>query len=240
MCQALGDLDQAARHHELCRGLASERALPELEQQALQHAAECYGRMAEQAEAAGRQEEALEQLGRCLAAAEAGGDGARAGQVQQLIGLLLQRSGAWAEALGHHQQAAQTLAPLADHGVEAGRALCSAAECQQQLGQLEAAAGALESFLWLSRSKDPEAAAGACCSLGAIYYQQRKWGPAVASFERFYELARGIGSGRMVDVARVNLGLARGAVRVARFMELVEGDLPALVQWKSCQHAPVW
>ncbi len=238
MCQALGDLAQAAQQHEQCRALAAERGLREQEQLALQHAAECYARLAEQAEAGGRREEALGQYGRCLAASEAGQDGARAGQVHLQIGRLLQRGGAWAEALAHHQRAAALLAPLGED-VAAGRALCCAAECQQQLGQLQEATEALESFLRLSRSKDPEAAAAACCSLGAIYYQQHKWEPAVASFERFYELARGLGHRRMVDVARVNLGLARGAVRMARFMELVNADLPALIQWKNSA-APVW
>lgn len=238
MCQAMGDLQQAAQHHELCRAVAAERGLPEQEQQALGHIAECYLQLAEADEAAGRQEEALQQYQSCLKAAGASGDKSCIGLVHHLIGKLLQDSEQHQEALQHHQQAAELLTELGDD-LAAGRTLCAAAECQQQLGKLAEAAEALEAFLKISRSRDPEAEAAACCSLGVIYYQQQKWEPAVASFERFYQLAQGLSNRKMVDVARVNLGMARGAVRMGRFIELVQTDLPALIQWKNCR-APVW
>ena len=64
-----------------------------------------------------------------------------------------------------------------------------------------------------AESGDPVSQARACCSLGKIYSAAGKFDRAVTYFERFFEVARSLNDRRMLDVARVNLGVARGSAR---------------------------
>ena len=54
--------------------------------------------------------------------------------------------------------------------------------------------------------------------------------------EKFFELSRSLGDRRLLDIARSNLGIARGAARAGRFIELVGSSTaaaPALLLWKN-------
>jgi tetratricopeptide (TPR) repeat protein len=66
------------------------------------------------------------------------------------------------------------------------------------------------------RCRGPEQSgpALASCNLGILYYNEGQYERAVAFFERFFEVARTLPDRRAVDAARVNLGVARGAVRM--------------------------
>ncbi len=46
----------------------------------------------------------------------------------------------------------------------------------------------LESFLELSKSGDTTSQAQACCSLGIIHFEQKKFDRAVSYFEKFFEV----------------------------------------------------
>lgn len=120
----------------------------------------------------------------------------------------------------------------------ARRALAAANEA---LGDVDAAIENLEAFLAVAKTGDPTAHARACCSLGKIYLAQGKHDNAVVYFERFFEVARGLNDRRMLDVARVNLGVARGGVRGAAMLKAVTGagaegtnaSMQSLLQWKN-------
>lgn len=56
---------------------------------------------------------------------------------------------------------------------------------------------------------------------------------AVMYFEKFFEVARGIGDMRVLDMARLNLGVARGGAWQAEYMTAVDGDLEKLLNWKN-------
>ena len=47
------------------------------------------------------------------------------------------------------------------------------------------------------------------------------------------QVAKTLQDRRMLDVARVNLGIARGCVRTGRYMDVVANDLTSLLQWKN-------
>lgn len=66
-----------------------------------------------------------------------------------------------------------------------------------------------------------------------MLYEQGDLDAAVTYFEKFFETARTLNDRRMLDVARVNLGVARGALRMGAWMHVVHGDLPKLIAWKS-------
>jgi hypothetical protein len=52
-------------------------------------------------------------------------------------------------------------------------------------------------------------------------------------FEKFFEVARSIGNMQVLDVARFNLGIARGTAWQADFLATVDGDLTKLLNWKN-------
>ena len=85
----------------------------------------------------------------------------------------------------------------------------------------------------VARGGDQHGPALASCSLGILYYQKGNLEQAVAYFERFFEIARTLGDRKMLDVARVNLGAARGALRMEAYMGVVAADLPKLILWKN-------
>lgn len=56
---------------------------------------------------------------------------------------------------------------------------------------------------------------------------------AVSYFEKFFEVARSLGDARMLDAARVNLGVARAAAWREAYLGVVGGDVDALLHWKN-------
>ena len=52
-------------------------------------------------------------------------------------------------------------------------------------------------------------------------------------FEKFFETARTLNDRKMLDTARVNLGVARGALRMGAWMGVVANNLPKLIAWKG-------
>ena len=56
---------------------------------------------------------------------------------------------------------------------------------------------------------------------------------AVTYFEKFFEAARCAGDGAMLDVARVNLGVARAAAWREAYLGVVSADVDALLHWKN-------
>ena len=56
---------------------------------------------------------------------------------------------------------------------------------------------------------------------------------AVMYFEKFFEVARSMGDSHVLDVARFNLGVARGTAWQADYLKIVDGDVPTLLNWKN-------
>lgn len=75
----------------------------------------------------------------------------------------------------------------------------------------------------------------AACSLGNMCFEAEDMEQAVEYFERFFEIARGLKERKMLDVARVNLGIARGALRMGDYMATAVDSLPQLIQWKNAR-----
>jgi hypothetical protein len=56
---------------------------------------------------------------------------------------------------------------------------------------------------------------------------------AVMYFEKFFEVARNLGDNHVLDIARFNLGVARGSVWKQEFLGIVDTDLDKLLNWKN-------
>jgi hypothetical protein len=57
-------------------------------------------------------------------------------------------------------------------------------------------------------------------------------------FEKNFEIARstvssGQGDRKLVDVARVNLGMARGNAQMSAFVNVINFDIQNLLRWKN-------
>lgn len=120
------------------------------------------------------------------------------------------------------------------HLASQGAACAALAGTHRELGDSELALQYLEKFLDIAeRNNQAPAQADACSALGSICSEMGEHGKAVEYFERTYELARSIGDRRLVDSARINLGMARGNQSMPNYMGVVTSDLPKLLRWKT-------
>lgn len=71
-----------------------------------------------------------------------------------------------------------------------------------------------------------------CCKLGVLHQQLGAPQLAVKYLERCYELARGLGEPRLLDAARVNLGLARADALLPAYRSMALTDMGALLRYK--------
>lgn len=116
-----------------------------------------------------------------------------------------------------------------------GNACCALAVSYQHLEHFEEAVQYLEFFLEIAtRNQNLQEQAEACSQLGAIYSQPgRSIEKAVSYYERNYEIARQIGDLKVMDAARIKLGSVKGKSDIAKYMKMVNDDLPGLLKWKS-------
>ena len=124
--------------------------------------------------------------------------------------------------------------------LEGQGAACSAlAAAQQELGNTDEAIQNLQKYLDIAKQTDNlTAQAEACCNLGVIYNQRKEFDKAVHFFEKNFETTRSIvasgkSSRKLVDTARVNLGMARGNAQQNTYMNVISYDLSALLLWKN-------
>lgn len=82
-------------------------------------------------------------------------------------------------------------------------------------------------------AQDSKGQARACGNLGIVYYNQGNFEQAVIYFEKLFEVARTLENQKILDIARINLGVARGAARMNDYIPIVKDNLMALLQWKS-------
>jgi hypothetical protein len=52
-------------------------------------------------------------------------------------------------------------------------------------------------------------------------------------FSKSFEIARSLGDQKAIDVARVNLGVARGCAKKASYLKIVNGNMDTLLNWKN-------
>eukprot|EP00217_Crustomastix_stigmatica_P011837 CAMPEP_0183797340 /NCGR_PEP_ID=MMETSP0803_2-20130417/15412_1 /TAXON_ID=195967 /ORGANISM="Crustomastix stigmata, Strain CCMP3273" /LENGTH=410 /DNA_ID=CAMNT_0026042009 /DNA_START=52 /DNA_END=1284 /DNA_ORIENTATION=- len=231
-CEHVGDTEKAAEYHEKHHALALQCGDDDALSTAQQNLVQVYRRRADELEEAGELGAAVSSLDKCLAVAKQSTDTTAEGLANYRLGQAYEKLGDYQRALQYHQDY-RRLCTLSGDKTGEGTACCALASTHQALGDTEAAISNLETFLELAKNGDPASQARACCSLGIIYMKQKKFERAVTYFEKFFEVARSLHDRRMLDVARVNLGIARGSVRTGRLMDIVASDAHTLLQWKN-------
>jgi len=189
-------------------------------------------------------------LERCLAVSEAErreGDAglglgvdasASASAASHKLGLACHAAGNYARA-AELQRAYLRACEIRGDDEGEGAARRALAEALLAAGDSEDAAAELLRFVDASEANggDVAARARACCGLGKIRVAAGEHEDAVRWFERFYELAERCDDVRLRDVARVNLGVARGLARADGLMrhvaESADAPTPELLNWRS-------
>lgn len=188
-------------------------------------------------------------LERCLAVSALGdgasGLGEDASSVDASASAASHKLGLACHAAGDHARAAELqraylrACEISGDDEGEGAARRALAEALLAAGDAEDAAAELRRFVEASEANggDVAARARACCGLGKIHVAAGEHEDAVRWFERFYRLAERCSDGRLRDVARVNLGVARGLARGDGLMrhvaESVDAPTPQLLKWRS-------
>ena len=118
------------------------------------------------------------------------------------------------------------------------------AHSSEALGNISEAMHHLETLLNVAvDAGELEAQAQACLNLGLLYFESsanRKtaadadaYEKSIKLLERHFDLARHLGDRKLVDAARVILGMARGNGKLDVYMHCVRHDLGRLLDWKS-------
>jgi tetratricopeptide (TPR) repeat protein len=120
-----------------------------------------------------------------------------------------------------------------------GQAFSALAAAHQKLERTDEAVSCLREYLKIAKDTDDlTAQAEACCNLGVIHNRKGEFSKAVHFFERNFEISRSIvasgkGTRRLVDNARVNLGMSRGNAQIGTYMNVISYDLSGLLLWKN-------
>lgn len=260
---AKGDLLSAIACHEQQAALAQSLGIEGAEQRRLaqQSLVAVYtAQAARYSREEGMVDAAVEMYHKCLDAARSCGDMKSEGLTQHRLGLTLAGTGDMEGAMRCQQLyrdscAAQT--PEDKRGQ--GKACQAMAGASRMLGDHEGAARYLEECVQLASSaEDTTAQASACASLGSLYRAEENHAAALQYFEKCFELARAAkgqafsdksgapepdaeaaagrdkgGALSLTDSARAALGLARGMAAMEKFSDVVQHDLPALLQWRN-------
>lgn len=89
------------------------------------------------------------------------------------------------------------------------------AAAHREREEIEKAIDHLQANLDLAdRTGQMRTKAEVCCDLGVIYNQQGRYLMATQYFEQYFNIAKEIKEQKMVDQARVYLGISRGNARV--------------------------
>ncbi|KAG1676973.1 hypothetical protein FOA52_014850 [Chlamydomonas sp. UWO 241] len=244
--EELQDVSAAVACHEQRLQVASEHGLQDDMDAAYQSLTGVYLGMAEKEDKAGDSAAALTSFAKCLSAAERAGDAAVAAKAHFRMGLIHFGAGRVTDSTFHLRRFVEDGAAALGDRVAEGVAHTTLAQCllKSSPPDTEGAVALLEAFLDTSgrtaSSADQHGPAMACCSLGTIYLEQGEHLKAVNFFERFFEVARGLGDRKILDTARFNLGVAKGMLRSDAFMQVVANDLPKLLEWKASRADFIW
>ncbi|KAG2484150.1 hypothetical protein HYH03_017031 [Edaphochlamys debaryana] len=232
--EELQQTEAAIECYERRLSLAQDHALGLEKDTAYANLTAVYLRQAEVQEGSGpgMYDAAIASYNKCLSAAERSGDMATAAKANYRIGMLYKEQAKHPEAIHYLRQFIE-LAPHMPDKAAVGTAYTAFSACLKEMGDAEGAVRCLEEYLQLARGGDQHGTALASCALGIALYEQGDLDGAVSYFEKFFETARTLSDRRMLDTARVNLGVARGALRMGSWMQVVASNLPKLIAWKG-------
>lgn len=232
--ESAGNNSAGLEHHEKYLALANANGMEDESAEALKSLVGTYMVRAEEMEAAGELNKAVEYYECCIKSAQECYDAHSEGTANHRLGKLWLQLEQNDKAIGHQKAYLEYCnAPPEDkEGIVAASA--SLADAYHAAGDVDEAVSNLRLCLEIAESTQSlEAQTQACNNLGLIYMKQDNFVKAVECFQRNFEIACSIGGKALIDNAKVNLGVAKGKSKMGKFMDLVCKDLPSLIQWKN-------
>lgn len=228
----LDDMPKAIDHHEKHLQLSIKMDNVSEEEKGYDHIIAVYKKRVKDLKQVQDWEGAIEVLNKCIAQAQNSANVVAEGEADYELGNCYIKLGDLDMALEYYT-AYHDICVTCEDKVGEGKACCALAATYQDIGDIDSAMGHLESFLELSKSGDTTSQAQACCSLGIIHFEQKKYDRAVSYFEKFFESARSLNNSKLLDAARLNLGIARGRAKMESYFDTVNADFGRLLQWKN-------
>eukprot|EP00930_Biecheleria_cincta_P101103 TRINITY_DN92738_c0_g1_i1.p1 TRINITY_DN92738_c0_g1~~TRINITY_DN92738_c0_g1_i1.p1 ORF type:complete len:408 (-),score=117.24 TRINITY_DN92738_c0_g1_i1:109-1332(-) len=189
--------------------------------------------LAEQCEKESRDSDATALYERCLNCAQLSKDDTLEGTACHKLGLSKHKTGNFETAIDLQQQYLD-ICKRNDDRVGESAARGALAHAYEATGNTQEAIKQLENLLSVaSEAGELKAQAGACLNLGILYNSRQNHEKSVELLEQHFDLARQIGDRRLIDSARVVLGMVRGNGKLKSYIDLVNNDLDKLLNWKS-------
>jgi len=108
------------------------------------------------------------------------------------------------------------------------------AKCYEATGDISQSIKQLETLLNVaSEAGEFHAQASACLNLGLLYHCRNEYDKSVELLEQHFDLARQLGDRKLIDSARVILGMARGNGKLDVYATLVNTNMEKLLKWKA-------
>lgn len=222
----------AMQFHEIALQISTAADCLPLQVKAASRLTHVYQILAEHSEKENHDNDATGLYERCLTCAQLSKDAKLEGNACHRLGLSKHKTGHYAPAIELQQQYLEICRAHDDRiGESAARA--ALAHVYEATGDASKAIQQLESLLSVaSQAGELKAQAGACLNLGLLY-NGRDHEKSVELLEQHFDLARQIGDRRLVDSARVVLGMVRGTGKLGSYINVVNNDLERLLTWKS-------
>jgi len=230
---AMGDTATAISFHEKHLQIASELEDDERLQAANHQLLEAYRRFAEEFERKLDNASAVIYYKKCLTAAADANDLRSEGLATYRLGVACSATGDKTASIEYTQRYLDICKRIGDQ-IGEGAACAALAHSFKQLGDTKLSIRYLEKYLDIAtRNKQAVAQAEACAALGAIYSESGEHDKSLKFFEKTFEIARAVGDRKLIDSARINLGMARGNMSMVGYMGVVNDNLESLLKWKT-------
>eukprot|EP00347_Sterkiella_histriomuscorum_P015789 403355675 len=179
-------------------------------------------------------DKSLEYFEKCLEASKRANDKDKEAECYQRIGLIHEKLGDLDKSIVFLNRFLE-LCMQNDNKEKAGEAHKKLAETHSKNGNISAAIKHLESLLNIAIEENKKPAqADAALKLGLLNYQEGLIKKSVDYLQRHFELLRKeeIKNQKLIDAARVNLGIAQANTQIENYKHLVLNDVNTLLTWK--------
>jgi len=233
-CEEKGNnWNSAMQYHERALTIATSADSLPLQIKAASRLTYVYQVLAEKCEKENRDADATQLYERCLSCAQLSKDATLEGTACHKLGLSKYKTGHYEPAIDLQKQYLD-ICRMHDDRIGESAARAALAHAYEAMGNAHEAIKQLENLLNVaSEAGELQAQASACLNLGILYNGRADHEKSVELLEQHFDLARQLGDRKLIDSARVVLGMVRGNGKLKAYIDLVNNDLDKLLKWKS-------
>ena len=218
---AMEDLDGAIRFHERHLKIAHEIPDHDRAMFASKRLADAYLRQATRLRKADNHRDALQFHEKCLKAALDCGDTQHEAKAAHAIGLTCSEVGSWDEARQWQERCLALSRHVQDAEGECGAHLALAAIYKEQEDLKNATIHYEQCYTVAVRNNMLKIQAEVCSHLGVIANIINQHDKSIAYFEKAYEIAKELKDRKLIDSARIHLGMARGNLGIHAYVDVL-------------------